>query len=124
VDRLAEDLGKRLEDGLRQVQDSLKHLNQSPAIVVVNPPAAPPPDWHQAVDPATVVSSATVFLLLLLLIGCWLLRRYRPEAWKGCKAVAVRVLKVIALPASWLLTKAAGLLQQFHQTPQAVQTQV
>ena len=123
ISESAGDLGKRLEEGLKQVQETLQHLNRSPAVVVINPPAASPPDWTSHVDTTLVGSVSTVVLLLFLVVGGLWLRRYRPDTWKNCKAVMVRGLKILALPASWAFSKASDALRRFHHdTSDSVET--
>lgn len=110
------ELGRRLEEGLHQVQEGLRRLNQPPTVVVVNPPALPPSVWAPGVDTTTVGSVSAVIFLLLLVGACFLLRRYRPKTWQHCKAVVHRVLKALALPASWAFSKMAEGLRHWHHS--------
>jgi len=109
------DLGQRLEEGLRQVEEGLRNLNRSPTVIVVNQPPPPATSWQPDVDSA-VAAGVLVLLLLIISFGCWWLRRFQPESWKGVKAGTVRVLKAVALPASWLLGLVAGQLRKFHSS--------
>ena len=109
------DLGRRLEEGLHQLQEGLRHLNQPPTVVVVNQPAPnPPAGWHQEMDGAVAGSLAAVILIILIAAGCLLLRRFRPQMWKRIKGVAIQALQWAALPISWAFSKAADALRQFH----------
>ena len=92
-------------------------MQQPPTIVVVNQPAPSPPGyWYHDVDGVAAGSIAAVCLIILLAVGCLLLRRFRPQTWKAVKAAGLRVLQWVALPASWVFSKAAEALHHFHQT--------
>jgi hypothetical protein len=89
-----------------------------PTVVIIN--QQPPPQsssWSTEADLAVGVSS---LLLLLLIMGacCWLLRRFRPEAWRTVKVVILRVLRSVALPLSWLCGQVSLLLERLHRTGQ------
>jgi len=111
------DLGQRLEEGLRQVEEGLRNLNRSPTVIVVNQPPPPSTSWQPDIDSAV---AAGVFVLLLLIIsfGCWWLRRFQPESWKRVKSGAWHILKAVALPVSWLLGAASSLLRRIHSSPE------
>ena len=122
LEELAGDLGKRIEDRLRQVQDSLQHINQSPAIVVVNPPAASPsPGWQHDVDAGTVGGAVAVLLCLLAVAVCIAVRRYKPDLWKAGKARIYGAVQVLALPASWLCGLAADAFRRLHHSAAGAQ---
>jgi hypothetical protein len=89
-----------------------------PTVVIINQQPPPQPSsWSTETDLAVGVSS---FLLLLLMTGacCWLLRRFRPEAWRTVKVVILRVLRSVALPLSWLCGQVSLLLERLHRTGQ------
>jgi len=117
------DLGRRLEESLHQLQEGLRHLNQPPTVVVVNQPVpVPPRSWYQEVDGAAAGSVAAVVIFILVVVGCFLIRRYRPQAWKRVKETALHVLQWAALPASWAFSKASDALRRFHHaTPETDQ---
>jgi len=110
------DLSKRLEEGLKQVQETLEHLNKSPAVVVINPPAATPAEWPSHVDTTTAASIAILAFCILLVVAGFLLRRFRPNTWQTVKAAGFRGLQCVALPASWAMSKAADALRRFHHS--------
>jgi len=90
---------------------------------VVNqlPPAPPSPSWHQ--DPELpAIGAAVIFVILFLLVagGCWL-RKYKPDQWQKVKSGAWRLVRWLALPLSWALERAAGLLRLLHARAEAQQ---
>jgi hypothetical protein len=91
----------------------------TPTVYIFNQAAAPvpipsPPGWSP--DPDAIISSVAVIAILMATgAGCWLLRRYRPDAWRSVKVVVGRVLRALALPVSWLFSQAAVILRRLHQ---------
>jgi hypothetical protein len=89
-----------------------------PTVVIINQQPLPQSSsWSTEADLTVGVTS---FLLLLLMMGacCWLLRRFRPEAWRTVKVVILRVLRSVALPLSWLCGQVSLLLERLHRTGQ------
>ena len=107
---------QRLEEGLRQVEEGLRRMNQSPTVVIVNqsPPTASS-SWQPDVD-AAVASGVVVLLFVLIFVWCMWLRQARPESWKRVKARTGRVLQAVALPASWLCGVMASQLRKLHSS--------
>jgi hypothetical protein len=89
-----------------------------PLVYIVNQaipaPAPPSPGWTPDVD--ALVGSTVVFILLVICgVGCWFMKQHRPEAWRSVKVGAVRVLRALALPISWLCGQAATIFRRIHQ---------
>jgi len=110
-------LAEKLEEGLRQVEEGLRRLNQ-PSVIVVNQqvPVPTSPSWHSEVDAGAVATVAGVLGVVLLVAAGFLLRRFWPDTWKKVKVRALEALRLVALPASWLCSKAATLLERFHHS--------
>jgi len=110
------ELQHRLEEGLRQVEEGLRRMNQSPTVVIVNQsPPSVPSSWQPDLD-AAVASGVAVLLFVLVCIWCLWLRQSRPEAWKRVKARAGSILRAMALPASWLCGVLASQLRKLHSS--------
>jgi len=111
-----DDVGRRLEEGLRQVEEGLRQINRTPTVIVINqPPPSSTSGWQPDVDGA-MAGAGVVLAVFLLLLGCWWLRRYRPDTWKRVKSRTGRVLQAVALPASWLCGLMADQLRKFHSS--------
>jgi hypothetical protein len=108
-----------LQETLNKIQVSLQQHQmtpyQPPVVVVNNLP--PPTSGGWSVEPDHVAVGGAVATILVVVICGFLfwLRRYRPNAWDAVKVHTIRILRFLALPASWLCGKAAGLLRSFHQ---------
>jgi hypothetical protein len=89
-----------------------------PLVYIINQavpaPAPPSPGWSPDMD-ALVGSTIVFFLLVICGVGCWFMKRHRPEAWRSVKVGAVRVLRALALPISWLCGQAATIFRRIHQ---------
>jgi hypothetical protein len=112
-----------LQATLNSIRDTLQYqrvpTHQAPPVVVINNlPPANPGGW--AVEPDQVaIGGAVAAVLIVVVCGVLLwLRRYRPDAWRNVRTTTIRILRFLALPASWLCGKAAGLLRSFHQDTQ------
>ena len=111
-----------LQETLNKIQVSLQQHQmtpyQPPVVVVNNLP--PPTSGGWSVEPDHVAVGGAVATILVVVICGFLLwlRRYRPNAWDAVKVHTIRILRFLALPASWLCGKAAGLLRSFHQDTQ------
>jgi len=110
---------QRLLEGLEEAAKAFKEAARpSPPVIVINqlpPPSPPSPAWHQ--DPELpAVAAAVSFLCLLLLVagGCLWLRRYRPDKWETVKAGGWRLIRWLALPLSWVCSRASDLLRHLH----------
>jgi hypothetical protein len=89
-----------------------------PLVYIINQavpvPAPPSPGWTPDMD--ALVGSTIIFILLLIFgAGCWFMKRHRPQAWRSVKIGAVRVLRALALPISWLCGQASALFRRIHQ---------
>jgi hypothetical protein len=89
-----------------------------PLVYIINQavpaPAPPSPGWTPDMD--ALVGSTVIFILLLIFgAGCWFMKRHRPEAWRSVKIGAMRMLRALALPISWLCGQASSLFQRIHQ---------
>jgi hypothetical protein len=111
-----------LQDTLNKIQVSLQQHqltpHQPPVVVINNLPPTNPGGW--AVEPDQVaIGGAVAAVLIVVVCGVLLwLRRYRPDTWRNVRTATIRILRFLALPASWLCGKAAGLLRSFHQDTQ------
>ena len=109
---------QRLVESLEEAARVFREVARpSPPVIIINqvPPAPfPAPAWHEDPDLPAVGAAATFIFLILLVAGVWWLRKFRPAAWERVRSGGVRVLTWLALPASWLLERAAGLLRRLH----------
>jgi hypothetical protein len=112
-----------LQATLNNIQETLQHhqVNTQPAppVVVIN--NLPPPvsgGWEVEPDHVAIGGAVATLLLIILCGFLWWLRKYRPNAWETVRTTTIRVLRFLALPASWLCGKAAGLLRSFHHDTQ------
>jgi len=112
-----------LQATLNSIRDSLQYqripTHQAPPVVVINNlPPSNSGGW--AVEPDQVaIGGAVAAVLIVVVCGVLLwLRRYRPDTWRNVRTATIRILRFLALPASWLCGKAAGLLRSFHQDTQ------
>jgi len=109
---------KRLIEGLEEAARVFRETARpSPPVVIINqvPPAPlPAPAWHEDPELPAVGAAATFIFLILLVAGVWWLRKFRPAAWERVRLGGVRLFTWLALPASWLLERAAGLLRRLH----------
>ena len=111
-----------LQDTLNKIQVSLQQHqltpHQPPVVVINNLPPTNSGGWAVEPDHA-IIGGAVVTIILAITCGfLWWLRKYRPEAWRSLRIHTIRVLRFLALPASWLCGKAAGFLRSFHQDTQ------
>jgi hypothetical protein len=112
-----------LQATLNNIQETLQHhrvnTQQTPPVVVFN--NLPPPvsgGWGVESDHVAIGGAVATLLLIVLCGFLWWLRKYRPNAWETMRTNTIRVLRFLALPASWLCGKAAGLLRSFHHDTQ------
>jgi len=117
---------QRLIEGLEEAAKAFKEaVKPSPPVIIINqlPPSPPPsPSWHE--DPELpAVGAAVSFLILFLLVagGCWWLRRYRPAKWETVKAGGWRLVRWLALPLSWVCSRAAGVFRYLHAAAEGQQ---
>ena len=108
---------QRLVDGLEKAAKAFNEAAKPPpSVIVINqlPPAPPSPSWHQDPD-LPAVGAAVGFLVIVLLVagGLWL-RKFRPANWELVKSGGRRLITWVALPMSWLCSRAADLLRHLH----------
>jgi hypothetical protein len=115
LDQLVQDvLGK-----ISSISPTTPSAPAPPSIYIINHAAVPVPtpassNWTPEMD--VVVGSVTsIFLMMAFGAGCWLLRRYKPDVWRSVKIVAMRIIRALALPISWLCGQASILLRRIHQ---------
>ncbi len=115
------DINRLIQDAIGKISSvppATPSVPAPPSVFIINQAAAPlpspPSDWTPEMD--AVVGSVTFCLLLMFCgFGCWLLRRYRPEAWRAVKVFTMRVIRALALPISWMCGQASLILQRLHQ---------
>jgi len=114
---LAEAGQRKLVDSLEEAAKIFREMAKpAPPVVIINqlPPAPPAPSWHQDPDLPAVGAAAGFIVFFLLVVGCLWLRRFHPPIWERVKVGLWRVCTWLALPLSWVCSRAADLLRHLH----------